>query len=364
MNNTRKRKSWWVIVTGIVLALLLVWFSPLRQSAVALYNMQHSIDVFLSFYSEVLGKTPAGLYYSDLIMAHNYEQYDIIQAHFEHFDEFWHVVELFTPGIEALTDGRGDTVLITEEHINSLKKEWEWESQFASDSMREDIEKELQRFPLETFVEMTFSEAWDYVNANFPDDLVYKAPPTRFPLMCIVGTDSDCLSTPALVSDGDGRWAYYYIDNEIYFEYPSDWRLEQRPLEPNSVLLVPAPDSLEGNKFSTILLFYLDLSDQPGFQYDPLTYPQEFLQRPTPVWKRLVSLSDFTGSEFLMCQGCPNFGQLQAVFYDPDTKAHVELNMDFQAQEITNPMYGSETIQELFPNFRHIMESLRYWHPK
>jgi hypothetical protein len=359
MNKTSKRRNWWIVVAGIVMALMLVWFSPLRRPVVALYDMQHSIDVFLRFHSETLEKTAAGLYYSDLMMEHGYEQYEILQAHPEHFDEFWHVVELFTPGIEALTDGQGDTVLITEEHINSLKKEWEWESQFASDSMREDIEKELQRFPLETFIGMTFSEVWDSVNANFSPDLALTTPTPR-PVVtpvCLVGIDSACLSMPVVGTDG--QWAHYTWKG-IYFEYPADWRVEDSDGH-YYLNLIPAPDSPEAQDVLVIHLSVWGVSEESGKDNPLFPFNDEKYQI---HWQKTVPLVDLAGEEFLWeYTSIDEYIYLEARFYEPEARQLIELLMWFYKDKMNPSIYDPEKVAEQYPNYQHLMESLQYQTP-
>lgn len=368
MRNSRNRKNWLTVFISISLVLLPVWSSPLRQSAVALYDIQHPIDVFLRFHFEVLEKTPAGIYYSGLMMEHNYEQYEIIQAHPDHFDEFWHVVELYTPGIEALTEGKGDTVLITEEHIKSLKEEWEWEAQFESTAMREDIEKELQRFPLETFVGMTFIEAWEYVNANFPPELALPTPtpfvtPTPW---CVVGTGSNCMATPATANHVDSNWAYY-ARRGMYFEYSKNWQVVQERYHEDheEFLLVPALNSPESSFMYPITVRYGLSPYPPGYPlFDPLEYPFVVMKRPEPIWKQLVSLDDFEGCEFLYIPfpGSQNVF-LEAIIYDPKTQMYFEMYATISLADADDSIYDPQEIKFIFSNFQHILETLRYQMP-
>jgi hypothetical protein len=333
MDKLKKHRfSITIIFIGFVCLIILL--SPLKNSVGALYDNAHTIAVFLRFDSDVFQKSPAGQYYDEFVFEHSWEQYQIVENHPEHLDEYWRVVRMFTPGVEALVNGKGDTVRITEEQVNSLKAEWEWESSFASPSLREGVEKELQRFPLDNFIGMTMSEALDYVNSNFPSELV--------------------LSMPISVPDSNGQWVYYTYDN-IYFEYPGAWQIQQN-INRNEFIFLPAPFSSEGVNLDSV---FLSISSNYLIKNwnQTITDPQMKLAREKTGWMQLVYLNDFQGFEVLVKNEA-----LEIMLYNEDEQMYVDLLAYIKkGAPAAALMDNSDVMEKVFPNIQHIIESIRIW---
>jgi len=346
---------------------------------------EQSIDLpakQIAIMNEIMEESPAGLYYEAMFWKHASELEQILEDHPEHYEEFWRVTRMFVPGLEALLDGKGDTVRITEEQVKSLKAELDWYASVGSPSLREDIEKEQQRFPLENFVGMTMSEAWDYINSNWPPGLTAEsitptemATKTSQPIstpVCVAGSDPNCLAEPLLVPSSDVQWAYY-VSNGVYFEYPSTWHVEQWDFKPFvGFSIVPASDAPEASGMVAVQLWagHLPIEIENVEQKDLLTLFQEAIGRSfTPVWERHVSLPDFEGVEFLWKdQNATPY--LEVILYAENDQILVGLYIpvidngipeliDRKSRLIDNP----NAVNEIFPYFQHIVESFRIWNP-
>ena len=125
----------------------------------AAYSKIHAANVLLRVESEIMQKSPAGQYYESLFWKHNDELIQIAFSAPEQDIEFWWVTLSFVPGLEALLNGDGNKVKITAEQVRGLKSQLDWLASVGSPSLKEDIQKEEDRFPLESFVGMTMDEA-------------------------------------------------------------------------------------------------------------------------------------------------------------------------------------------------------------
>ena len=362
-----------ILVAGVIILYSL--FSSQVKPASASLGYDYVVDVWQRAWNEVLKYTPVGRYYEGLVLKHGEEVQALANNDPVHIIRLWWVAEKFTPSLEAFLDGRGETVQITEEQVHALQAELNWLSLVGSESLRADIETESQRFLLEQLVGMTMDEAMDYVNENVPNANVSVEPtvppvvasmgtPGPLPtIWCVVGFDPDCLAEPTLVSNSDGEWAYYVL-NGVYFEYPSAWRMEQYSNEPSSVSLLPTTNFPE---FTSIGALYLSAAQMPGLceiPYNPLTYTQITWARPVPIWSSLVSLPDFEGSVYLWSdEWSKPFVYLEAYFCDPITHTDIGLTIAFNNDPQNESLLNADLVQEQYPNFQHIMESLRIWEP-
>lgn len=162
----------WVIAV-IVLASLSFFFTQVN-SVRATFGDVHAVMVLLRVETEILQKTPAGQYYESLFWKYNDELIEITSKYPEHRVEFSRVTRMFVPELEALLDGKGDTVYITPQHIEILKAELAWFESMGSESLRDAIQRELQRFPLDQFIGMTMSEAQDFVNMSWTPNSIFE----------------------------------------------------------------------------------------------------------------------------------------------------------------------------------------------
>lgn len=364
-----KKRRFWIIFTVISFVSLIVSLSPLKNSVSALYDRAHSIAVFLRFDSEFLQKTSAGQHYRFLLIKHGEEQYQIVNNHPEHLDEFWRVVQMFTPGVEALVSGQGDTVQITQEQINSLKTEWDWEASFASQSLGDDVEKELERFPLDDFVGMTMSEAWEYVNSNFPPDLTAESInpdlgvtsqviPT---LICLIGLDVSCQEKPLLTSDS--QWAYY-VHQEVYFEFPSGWQVQYSSFaQIDEFTVLRLPESSGEENIRLLSFTFLDLQNWPIENWDQVL-PSLFSQTGcTDTQWEIIHIPSFQGFECFWKDSDSPTGTFRFFLYNENQRIGIDLRANVLDARLLETKDDLNAINKIFPNVQHIIESIRMWEP-
>jgi hypothetical protein len=367
MNRSTKRRFGVIAVVAVLVTLTSAVFLQVKPAGASV-GYEHVIDVWQRAWNEILQYTPAGQYYEALSLKHSDEVQSLISNDPVHIMMFWQVAEKFVPGLEALLDGKGDTVRITDNQVRALKGAMDWLASVGSDSLRTDIVTELQRFPPEQFVGMTMNEALDYLNANVPAVPTEEPGPTPIATLteapapipahqCVAGYYSDCLAGPTLVPGTGDQWAFYVL-NGVYFEYPSTWRVEK--FRTDILYLVPVSDSPEGAETDVIPFFAGKYPDKPDVAYDPLTYPQTVWLRPVPYWKRLITLPDIIGSEFLWSEyWSRSIMYAEAIFYDPNTKVTIGAVMPMRNDPPNASLRDQEMVQELYPNYRHILESIR-----
>lgn len=378
MDTSTNQRFWTIRKTLSVLTILAgLFIVPVGR---AVLN-DSDAAIVLRFYNEVVLPTPAGQYYNDMLWKHSGEMNLLYENHSEHQEEAIKILQESAPGMEALLNGQGDTVQITAKQIQLIQAEVDWVASTGSPALREDIERELERYPLEHFIGMTMSEALEYVNANFPADLIIEptaTPTTVTPITatpvtivstpsvssCLYGHEPDCLNQPTLVPESGGEWAYYVFNNKYYFEYPSQWRIEHYLGDATSIWLTPTSDSPEGSCGDNVYFFEWPVYEPYVSSYDPLTYPQTVQTYPTPIWNRLISLPDFSGSEFLWKSGLDATDvYLSAIFYIPDFPTVIEARLICMDDLTNKALQEPDLAQEQYPNFHHLVESLRFWKP-
>jgi len=163
-----KRSRWAIVVAGLVVLSMLLLTQV--DSVTATFSDMHMFVVMLRVESEIMQKTPSGQYYDSLFWKHSEELMQIIEPNPGKYEELVRVNRLFIPGLEALLEGKGDTVRITSEQVEGLKAQLDWFYSRGSPALREDIQRELQRLPLDHFVSITMREAWDFINSSWTPD--------------------------------------------------------------------------------------------------------------------------------------------------------------------------------------------------
>jgi hypothetical protein len=81
----------------------------------------------------------------------------------EQFEELIRVTLLYIHHFEALLEGRGDEVWISQEQVDELENLFNWIASVSNQELREDIQREKSRTPLQDFVGLSMNEALDYI---------------------------------------------------------------------------------------------------------------------------------------------------------------------------------------------------------
>ena len=165
-----------LLLVIVIMSILLYVFKPdvvyAMQSLTQLAKTLYRID------AEILGSTSFGRYYSELYWKHNSELIRIYFPRPEQFENSIHVVHLYIHHLEALLEGRGDEVRISQEQVNELENHLNWITSVSSPELREDIEREQSRTPIQDFVGLSMNEALDYIENTWNRDFPTISTPT------------------------------------------------------------------------------------------------------------------------------------------------------------------------------------------
>ncbi|MCI0553933.1 MAG: hypothetical protein L0287_23545, partial [Anaerolineae bacterium] len=113
---------------------------------------------------EILESSSQGQHYIDLYYSHSAEIATIMNTHPELAEQGMDFIDLMTPNLQALLDGRGDAVEITIEQVQKAEAFLDALIPFASPELQETIAQERQRHPLNQLAGVTMDEAWIYLN--------------------------------------------------------------------------------------------------------------------------------------------------------------------------------------------------------
>lgn len=138
------------------------------QNRPILRGLQGSLDldVFRSVHDEVMADTPQGRYYSRLYTHHSPELLQITAENIWLVPEATRVLEDWTPALQALTTGQGDSVIITEAMVRGVRNLLSIYAQNGSSNLQSVIETELEALDLESFIDMSMDEALAQVNTR------------------------------------------------------------------------------------------------------------------------------------------------------------------------------------------------------
>lgn len=324
----------WIIVVGLLILAILILTQV--KSVQATFTNVHAGMVLLRVEREVMQKTPVGQYYESLFWKHNDELIQIARDHPENNQEFWRVTRLFIPGLEALLDGEGDTVQITSEQVESLKAELNWIASVGSPALREDIEKEQQRLPLEYFVGMTMSDALDFINTSWTPDAVAEK---------------------TFVPNSEGQWAYY-VHNNVYLEYPSSYYLQVSQSNPDYMYFVPSTGiPAHWNPYVVRVHIWEVL---PADELSASPYPW-YSSEGSIVWQSPILNGEFGGVEFVASQTDWSTMKLDAFQYNAEIQRAVLIQvLTHDNPPVVEPSEYSLIVEQQYEYFQHMIDSIRF----
>lgn len=329
------RRSRWVIFIVGFLTITVLILTQVR-SVQATFTNVHVGMVLLRVEREIMQKSPAGQYYEALFWKHNDELMQIARDHPENNEEFWRVTRLFIPGLEALLNGEGDTAQITSEQVESLKAELDWLASVGSPFLREDIEKEEQRLPLDYFAGMTMSDALDFINSSWTPD---SAPVQQ-----------------NLVPDSDGQWAYYLYNN-VYLEYPASYYV-QASESSDYIYFVPSTGMPE--YWSPCVVRVHIWNVLPADELSASPYPR-YTSQGSIVWESPILNGGFGGVEFIASRADWSTMDLDAFQYN----AEIQRAVLFQVLTRDNPVVAEPSeysliLDQQYEYLQHMISSVRF----
>jgi hypothetical protein len=321
----------------IALIVSLVAFLTQIDAVQATFTDMHAATVLLRLETEIMQKTPAGQYYEVLFWKHNDELIEITRKYPEHRVEFSRVTRMFIPEIEALLDGKGDAVYITPEHIKNLKAEFAWFASVGSPTLQEDIERELQRFPLDQFIGMTMSEAQDLVNSSWiPDSVIEKS----------------------IVPNSDGQWAYY-VYNGVYFEYPSSYSLQISESQENFIYLIPTSGTPENWDPCVVKVRVFNAPPYENNGYTRPWYLPEHI-----LWESQIKNIEFPGFNFAGIIPDYPVSHIHSFQYNEANQLVVQMSVFvYETNEAFHSLDDSAAINQKYEYFYHIVDSLQIQKP-
>jgi hypothetical protein len=334
--NLGKRSRW--IIISVVMSAFVVVFLTQAEAVQATFTNMHAFTVLLRVETEIMQKTPAGQYYESLFWKHNDELMQISSRYPENSEEIWRITRLFIPGLEALLNGEGDAVQITLEQMESLKAELDWLASVGSPVLREEIQKEQQRLPLDAFVGMTMNEALDLINSTWTPD--YHA-------------------EKSLVPNSDGKWAYY-VYRGIYLEYPGNYSLQMSGSEKDYIYFVPLPGSPEQwNPCVMKVRVWSVPIDEKETNNPRLWYSSENI-----LWESVIQNTELPGVEFVADGPSLSNMHFHAFQYNDELQLAVDIWVFVnEKSQFPNDFDFSTMINQRHEYFQHMVDSVRIQTP-
>jgi hypothetical protein len=172
MNKTQSRKILprlllALVIAGLVCGLVLVAMPNLTYAMRSIYQVGL---LFARVEREIMMPTNYGNYYRDLFYKHTEELTRIYAADPELRGDMYMLMNLYTPHIEAVLDGRGDEVSITKDQVEQLETFFLAIAAVSNEALRLDIERELGRTPLEDFIGLNMDETLLYIESTYQRD--------------------------------------------------------------------------------------------------------------------------------------------------------------------------------------------------
>jgi len=113
---------------------------------------------------ELLSTTDEGQHYINVYYAHSPGIAAIMDAHLDLAEQGLDVIDLLVPNLQALLDGNGGTMTITEDQIQQAQAFLDALAPYASPELQDAILAEEQRRPLAAMQDLTMEAAWAYLN--------------------------------------------------------------------------------------------------------------------------------------------------------------------------------------------------------
>jgi len=328
-----RHSRWWLLLIIFIVSLFI--FLTQVDSVQATFSDAHAALVLLRFETEIMQKTPAGQYYESLFWKHNDELIEIARKYPEHRVDFSNVTRMFIPEIEALVDGKGDSIYVSREDIENLKAELAWFASVGTPALHADIQKELERFPLDQFIGMSLNEALDFVNSSWiPESIVEKS----------------------LIPDSDGAWAYHVL-NGVYFEYPKGYNLQISDSLSNSAYLIPSSDDMPDYWNPCIVrIGVFSVSPDQKDKYDPHSwYSAERI-----LWETNIQNVEFPGTSLSTSNSDYPVSFLYGFQYNETNQLAVRISVYvYQNSVTTRSPEHPDTLNQSYEYVKRMVESLR-----
>lgn len=102
-------------------------------------------------------------------------------------------------------------------------------------------------------------------------------------------------------------------------------------------------------------------SPECDISYTQSAYAQTILSYPNVIWNLPVSLPDFEGNLYLWSEVADvPYVNLEAFFCDPHTQVNISFFVVLNPNQTDTLMDNPDRVLELYPNYWHIMDSMRF----
>lgn len=163
-----KKKKFLPFIGWMFLGIIIGWLFPMPQvQAVSrfvfseqTYRVAKTTLLFQRLCSELLPSTPLGQHYLDLGYTHMNRLVRLLWHDETMAQQTWQVIDLYSPAVEALLDGKGDSVQITQEMADELLLFLSEMENRADGDLRQIIQEERSKVPWEELVGLTVDQAW------------------------------------------------------------------------------------------------------------------------------------------------------------------------------------------------------------
>ncbi len=126
---------------------------------VPLYRIAETTYLFQRMCAELLPSTPYGQHLRDLGFTHMNELASLLWYDQTMATQTWRVIDLYSPAVEALLEGKGSRVRVSQKMVNELLYFLSEMEKRASPELGEIIREERARVPWKELVGLTVEEA-------------------------------------------------------------------------------------------------------------------------------------------------------------------------------------------------------------
>lgn len=345
INNQRRRVVLLTIFIVVVACILLSFLFSVKKVR-ALFDGAHAVYVMYRVESEIMLPSPAGRYYRALFWRNNDELMRIQSNYPENNDVLWDVTVAYIPAMEALVDGKGDTVTISAEQVDALEAELNWLASVSETDLRQDIQREQARFPLQIFAGMTVQEAWDYINANW----VAGSPEEE--ALSEISTSSP--PTPDFASTS----LDHYTEGNISVDYPAGWSVSSSGSEADQAdrtIIFSPPDGSAQSDALRLHVWPLPPGEENSL--DPsLSQPAEDGYR--VLWQNPLAVGNLRGVRYVWGQP-DGKAVLYARLYSQEDQLAIQLSVDIKDPENLKIFGYRYTLGAEYAYFNRVMDSLK-----
>ena len=156
-----------LLILAILSGVVMVAMPKLTYAMRSIYQVGL---LFARVEREIMMPTDYGSYYRDLFYKHTEELTRIFAADPELRADMYMLMNLYTPHVEAVLDGRGGEVSITKNQVEQLETFFLAIAAVSNEELRLDIERELGRTPLEDFIDLSMDETLLYIETTYHRD--------------------------------------------------------------------------------------------------------------------------------------------------------------------------------------------------